>query len=131
MPIAHRRPPHAAIATLLMSLALAAGALPQPVLAAGADAATLAVAANPANPAFAAWADRFAADSVRINPQMATATQYFSGAEQDALDRHLTPLTPAQRAKEAAQRAAGLARLTEWTAGGSVALLNEGRNFPC
>ena len=119
MPIAHRRPLHAAIATLLMSLALAASALPQPVLAAGtgAGAATLAAAANQANPAFAAWADRFAADSVRINPQMATATQYFSGTEQDALDRHLTPLTPAQRAKEAAQRAAGLARLKEWTAG--------------
>src|SRR5205814_3374430 len=38
---------------------------------------------------FDQWADRFAAEWVRSNPQFATQTQYFSGAEQDANDRQL------------------------------------------
>ena len=38
---------------------------------------------------FDSWAEGFAADWVRSNPQLATMTQYFSGAEQDALDRKL------------------------------------------
>lgn len=46
--------------------------------------------ARAADPAFDHWADGFAADWVRFNPQLATRTQYFSGAEQDALDRQLT-----------------------------------------
>lgn len=40
-------------------------------------------------PEFDAWADEFGADWVRANPQLATMTQYFSGAEEDALDRQL------------------------------------------
>jgi len=39
---------------------------------------------------FDTWADNFAADWVRSNPLAATATQYFSGDEQDALDRKLS-----------------------------------------
>ena len=38
---------------------------------------------------FDQWADDFAAQWVRANPQFATQTQYFSGAEQDANDRQL------------------------------------------
>jgi uncharacterized protein (DUF885 family) len=38
---------------------------------------------------FDQWADEFAAEWVRGNPQFATQTQYFSGAEQDANDRQL------------------------------------------
>lgn len=38
---------------------------------------------------FDAFTERVAADWVRGNPQGATASQYFSGAEQDALDRKL------------------------------------------
>ena len=117
MSMPRRRPLHTAIATLLMPLVLTAGMLPQPVFAVDAGTVAPAVPANRFNPAFAAWADQFAADSVRINPQLATITQYFSGPEQDALDRHLTPLTQAQRAKEAALRAAGLAQLKVWSAG--------------
>lgn len=49
-------------------------------------AATLARAANAG---FDTWADDFAARWVRQNPNAATAAQYFSGAEQDALDRQL------------------------------------------
>ncbi|HEX7632578.1 MAG TPA: DUF885 domain-containing protein, partial [Lacunisphaera sp.] len=43
--------------------------------------------ATPAN--FDQWADDFAARWVKMNPQLATRAQYFSGAEQDALDRQL------------------------------------------
>jgi len=38
---------------------------------------------------FDGWADEFAARWVRLNPQFATRAQYFSGAEQDTLDRQL------------------------------------------
>ncbi len=46
--------------------------------------------AHATNAAFDTWADDFAARYVRQNPQLATRSQYFSGAEQDALDRQLT-----------------------------------------
>jgi predicted metal-dependent phosphoesterase TrpH len=90
-----------AIASLFLPLALAA-AMPQ---AAAAD--KPAKAAKPAvktaavkpSKAFDSWADRFAEDWVRANPQLATSTQYFEGAEQDALDRQLTPQTREQRRK--------------------------------
>ncbi len=38
---------------------------------------------------FDRWAEDFAAECVRSRPQAATFAQYFSGAEQDALDRRL------------------------------------------
>jgi uncharacterized protein (DUF885 family) len=38
---------------------------------------------------FDAWADQISADWVRLSPHLATRTQYFSGAEQEALDRQL------------------------------------------
>ncbi len=37
--------------------------------------------------------DRFTADWVRGNPDLATSLRYFSGEEQDGLERQLTPLT--------------------------------------
>lgn len=49
----------------------------------------LAGALRAATPSFDQWADAFAADWVRLNPQLATRAQYFSGAEQDANDRQL------------------------------------------
>ncbi len=51
--------------------------------------AVTALFARAADPAFDRWAEAFAADWVRTNPQLATRTQYFTGAEQDALDRRL------------------------------------------
>ncbi len=42
-----------------------------------------------AGPAFDEFAQRLAADWMRANPAAATAQQYFSGDEQDALDREL------------------------------------------
>ncbi len=49
----------------------------------------LAAPLRAAAPSFDQWADDFAAQWVRMNPQFATRTQYFTGAEQDALDRQL------------------------------------------
>jgi uncharacterized protein (DUF885 family) len=104
----------AAIAALFVPLALATVAQSAPAVAAAKEAAKPAVQANAA---FDTWSDRFAADWVRQNPQLATSTQYFSGAEQDALDRQLTPLTQAQRSKMVALAKAGVARLDGFLAG--------------
>jgi uncharacterized protein (DUF885 family) len=68
--------------------------------------------AHAANAGFDAWADNFAARYVRQNPQLATRSQYFTGAEQDALDRQLT-LSGSYGGTigvKAAQEAAALAR---------------------
>lgn len=50
----------------------------------------LATPLHAAAPAFDPWADEFSAQWVRLNPQFATRTQYFSGPEQDKIDRQLT-----------------------------------------
>ncbi|QYM78454.1 DUF885 domain-containing protein [Horticoccus luteus] len=42
-----------------------------------------------ANPEFETWSTSFTDAWVRANPQLATRTQYFSGAEQAALDREM------------------------------------------
>ena len=76
-----------------------------------------AATADQADPAFDSWGDQFAADWVRLSPERASAVQYFSGAEQAALDRQLTPLTQAQRDKAHALATAGLARLDRFLAG--------------
>jgi uncharacterized protein (DUF885 family) len=117
MPISSPRSLRAAVATLFVPLALAGAVLPDAALAA---AAAKTAAARP-DAAFDAWADRFADDWVRMNPQLASSTQYFSGAgreqEQAALDRQLTPQTPAQRRKRVALAKTGVARLDKWMAG--------------
>jgi uncharacterized protein (DUF885 family) len=108
-----------AIASLFLPLALAA-AMPQ---AAAAD--KPAKAAKPAvktaavkpSKAFDSWADRFAEEWVRANPQLATSTQYFEGAQQDALDRQLTPQTREQRRKMVDLAKAGVTRLDAFLAG--------------
>lgn len=61
--------------------------------------------------AFDRWIETFSNDWVRGDPALATATQYFSGAEQDALDRQLTPITPQYRAARVAKAREGLAKL--------------------
>ncbi|MBI1177567.1 DUF885 family protein [bacterium] len=66
--------------------------------------ATLVVHA--AEPSFDQWADQFAADWARAHPQLATRTQYFEGAEQDAIDRRLV----LDRGVKAAHEDAALAR---------------------
>jgi uncharacterized protein (DUF885 family) len=113
MPSIRPRPLRAAVAALFVPLML------------GAAAPHLAVAATPAakvapakqNAAFDKWAEAFAQDWVRMNPQLATSTQYFSGAEQEALDRQLTPITDAQRKKMRALARTGIAKLDKYLAG--------------
>ncbi len=51
-----------------------------------------------------AFFDRFAAEWMRRRPGQATATRYFTGAEQDRLDRQLTPET-AELARETVEQA--------------------------
>src|SRR5205823_5046995 len=76
--------------------------------------------AGAAAPAFAA--ERSAADFfreftdqwVRGNPNQATATRYFSGAEQAALERQLTPETRAWRHGRVELARKGLAELAKF-----------------
>lgn len=67
-------------------------------------ASSASIAAEPSQP-FDAFIDQAASDWVRRNPAVATATQYFSGAEQAAFDRQLIatdgvgmPIDPKARA---------------------------------
>lgn len=113
MPPIRSRLLRAAIGALFVPLVLGT-ALPSAVHAAPAAPAASQVAPNAA---FTAWSDRFAEDWVRLNPQSATSTQYFSGSEQEALDRQLTPQTPAQRKKVVALARTGVARLDAFLAG--------------
>jgi uncharacterized protein (DUF885 family) len=93
-------------------LFLALSLLSPVALVATSSAATPAV--SPAEKAFTQWADDFSADWMRANPQAATAAQYFSGAEQDALDRQLTPIGQEARAARVALAKAGLTRLARF-----------------
>ncbi|HEX8477403.1 MAG TPA: DUF885 domain-containing protein, partial [Telluria sp.] len=115
MTIARQRTLRAVIATLFVPVLFAGATLPVSAIAAPA-AATATQAVKP-NAVFDKWADKFAEDWVRLNPQLATSTQYFSGAEQAALDRQLTPLTQAQRDKTGLLAKQGLARLDKYMAG--------------
>jgi uncharacterized protein (DUF885 family) len=67
-----------------------------------------------AEKSFNQWVDDFSADWMRANPQGATSTQYFTGAEQDALDRQLTPFTKEARAARVALAKTGLAGLAQF-----------------
>jgi uncharacterized protein (DUF885 family) len=116
MPHTRSRTLRAAVATLFLPLALAAG-MPEALAAAKPAHPGAAAPAVKQNKAFDTWADRFAEDWVRANPQLATSTQYFEGAEQAALDRQLTPQTREQRHKMIALAKAGVARLDAFLAG--------------
>ena len=109
MPLTRQRSTRAIIAALFIPAMLAGAALP--AAAAPAPAPAPHAAATKPYAAFNVWADKFAEDWVRLNPQSATSTQYFSGAEQARLDRELTPLTAAHRQKAVAMARDGLKRL--------------------
>lgn len=66
------------------------------------------------NPAFDTWADALTTETIRASPTGATITQFFTGAEQDALDRQLTPITPAYRAERMAKAQAARAQLAKF-----------------
>jgi uncharacterized protein (DUF885 family) len=70
-----------------------------------------------ASPAFGPWAEGFAADWMRLSPERATMAQYFTGAEQAALDRELTPQTEAPRERQRVLARSGLAALARFEAG--------------
>jgi uncharacterized protein (DUF885 family) len=81
----------------------------------GADAPAAAAGGNAALNAFF---DDFAAQWVRMSPDTATSLRYFKGAEQDALERQLTPArTQAWRAQRVALARTGLARLAAFPTG--------------
>jgi uncharacterized protein (DUF885 family) len=67
---------------------------------------------------FDAWADDFAARWLRLNPQAATSAQFFTGAEQDALDRELTPVTAEHLQRRVALARQGLEELAQHSRAG-------------
>jgi uncharacterized protein (DUF885 family) len=64
-----------------------------------------------AEPGIKQFFERFTAEWVRAEPQMATRNQYFSGAEQDRLDRQLTSRTSSHRKARIERARRGLAEL--------------------
>jgi len=76
----------------------------------------LAAAAASAHAAetFSTWSEAFAADWVRQSAERATGSQYFSGEEAAALQRELTPITPARREKQRALAREGLRQLARF-----------------
>jgi uncharacterized protein (DUF885 family) len=70
---------------------------------------------------FDTWSNQFAAEWVRLSPQQATMTQYFAGAEQEAVNQKLTLISDwrdlysqhaANQQAELARR--GLVELARW-----------------
>lgn len=76
--------------------------------------ATIVTSLFAADPAFDTWADNLTAETMRANPTGATITQYFTGPEQDALDRQLTPITKAYRAERVAAARKALGELAHF-----------------
>ncbi len=74
----------------------------------------LAPALRAADAAFDKWADQLATDTVRASPTSATISQYFTGAEQDALDGQLTPFTRVYRASRVAAAKKALTELKDF-----------------
>jgi uncharacterized protein (DUF885 family) len=66
------------------------------------------------DPAFDRWADALTTETMRASPTGATIAQFFDGAEQDALDRQLTPITKVYRAERVARARAALAELAKF-----------------
>ncbi len=73
-----------------------------------------AIAVRAQQPGIEDFFNRFTADWVRINPNQATATRYFVGAEQDALESQLTPVTQAWREQRRELARRGLAELARF-----------------
>ena len=61
-----------------------------------------------------AFFDDFSAEWMRRRPSQSTGSRYFSGAEQDRLDRQLTPETPEWRRETVAQARRGLQELSRF-----------------
>ena len=109
-------PSTAPVVTRRHALTLVAGAA-LAIQAGCAQNAPAVVAASAPSPDFDAWAEAFAADWMRQSAERVTVSQYFSGAEQAAFERQLTPRTPEHRARGRALARAGLTRLAAFEAG--------------
>ena len=68
-------------------------------------------AAPASSPSIDAFFDTFTADWVRMNPNQAIATRYFTGPEQDALETQMTPLTREWRSRRVELARRGLTEL--------------------
>ena len=60
----------------------------------------------------------FTDEWIRINPNLATSLRYFTGAEQDVLERQLTPLTIASARQRLQLARKGLAELRKFDRAG-------------
>jgi len=80
----------------------------------GAKSGAGATAVSATESTFDGWVDAFSAEWVRGDPMAATTAQYFDGAEQDALDRQLTPITKDFRAARVALARRGLGELEQF-----------------
>lgn len=76
--------------------------------------AALAAGAADAPPSFDAWLERFTLDWVRRQPGATTGKGYFPAAEQDQLDRELTPVTEKFARELAAVAQHGLGELQQF-----------------
>jgi uncharacterized protein (DUF885 family) len=73
--------------------------------------AVVVASAQPRPRSISEFFDGFTAEWMRANPNLAASTRYFSGAEQDAVERQLAPETPAFRRARAALAQKGLEEL--------------------
>jgi uncharacterized protein (DUF885 family) len=103
--------------TTARALALATGRGFARLAAAFVVAMAAGCAVTPPPQAFDAWSEGFAADWVRLSPERATFSQFFRGAEQDALDSQLSPLTAERRERERTLARQGLTMLDRYLAG--------------
>lgn len=72
------------------------------------------VAAQPASTDFSQVIQRFTNDWMRFHTNFASSRRYFSGAEQEAMDRQIEPVTRAHREAELRLIDRGLAELKEF-----------------
>jgi uncharacterized protein (DUF885 family) len=75
---------------------------------------TAPLAVRAAEPDIDAFFEKFTADWVRSDPNLATASRYFSGEEQAKLERQLTPETRAFDLDRIARAKRGLAELAKY-----------------
>lgn len=100
----HALPLHLAMAAALFALGGCASTPPAPDVAGASP-------VSRTTPAIDAFFDEFTDAWMRRNPNAATASGYFEGEVQDALDRQITPQTDAYEDETLALARQGLARL--------------------
>jgi uncharacterized protein (DUF885 family) len=80
---------------------------------------------QPAALPFEVWSEAFAADWVRRSAEWATSSQYFSGDEQAAFERQLTPQTKQRRERTRELAKTGLAQLAAYEGGKSLSAVQK------